>query len=241
MALDEYQNVTIGQDDPMFAPGRERRKRLSDLLGDPNVQAFVQKDDENRAISAILQRNPKLQEQFLLERAKSMNPTAPAGYRNVAGGKMEAIPGGPADPAVKMSKALPTSAASKLFENQQNLRRSEQALALVEGKNITDNRGMTVAAGDKEATGWKGMLAGTELGDQALQRFDPTGVDTRAAIADLGSMIIHDRSGAAVTAAEYPRLRPFIPKVTDDADTARKKLVRFSTEYKRIQDDMVDF
>lgn len=41
------------------------------------------------------------------------------------------------------------------------------------------------------------------------------GVDARSAIADIGSQIIHDRSGAAVTVSEFPRLKPFIPLATD--------------------------
>lgn len=128
-------------------------------------------------------------------------------------------------------RAMPASAVRALMENQQNLRKAESALTLLQG----------APGGDPNATGWKGMLAGTEIGDQVLQRADPKGVNTRAAIADLGSMIIHDRSGAAVTAAEYPRLRPFIPKVTDDADTAKKKLQRFVTEYRHVQQESVDF
>jgi hypothetical protein len=119
-------------------------------------------------------------------------------------------------------KALPTSAAQKLFENQQNLRRAEQALSAVES--------------NPDATGVKGYLP-----DPILQRVDPKGTETRAAVADLGSLIIHDRSGAAVTAAEYPRLRPFIPLATDNAETAKKKLNRFVTEYRKTVKEAQDF
>jgi hypothetical protein len=62
-------------------------------------------------------------------------------------------------------------------------------------------------------------------------------VDTRAAIADLGSLVIHDRSGAAVTASEYPRLAPFIPTSKDDPDAVIKKLRRFKGIYQSIVDD----
>jgi hypothetical protein len=134
-----------------------------------------------------------------------------------------------------MEKAMPSSSVKSLMENQQNLRRAEQALTLISGN---ESGGVQ---GDPKATGWKGLLSTTEIGDQILQRADPKGVETRAAIADLGSMIIHDRSGAAVTAAEYPRLRPFIPKVTDDAATAKKKLNRFVAEYRAVQKEAVDF
>lgn len=127
-------------------------------------------------------------------------------------------------------KALPISAAKGLMENQQNLRRAQEAQALLNGQNVGK------AVGDKEATGWKGYAP-----DALLQRFDPAGIDTRAAIADLGSLVIHDRSGAAVTAMEFPRLRPFIPSDKDDPATARKKLNRFVMEYQNIVDEATGF
>lgn len=127
-------------------------------------------------------------------------------------------------------KALPTSAGTALLTNQQNLRRAEQALALLEGKPVGSMQG------DQNATGWKGFLP-----DAVLQRVDPSGTDARAAIADLGSLVIHDRSGAAVTAAEFPRLQPFIPSPKDDPETARKKLKRFVQVYKEVTDDAKTF
>jgi hypothetical protein len=117
---------------------------------------------------------------------------------------------------------VPASIGQKFMENSQNLRMAENALDLI-GKN-------------KDATGLKGYLP-----DSVLQRVDPAGVDTRAAIANLGSMVIHDRSGAAVTASEYPRLRPFIPSEKDDAETVKKKLTQFAAEYKKINQEMTDF
>jgi hypothetical protein len=64
------------------------------------------------------------------------------------------------------------------------------------------------------------------LPDLIRQRQDPQGVNARATIADIGSMVIHDRSGAAVTAAEFPRLAPFIPSATDSPETVRSKLLQ---------------
>lgn len=129
-----------------------------------------------------------------------------------------------------MEKALPTTAAQKLFENNQNLRRAESALALIEGKDQGEMKG------DTGATGLKGFLP-----DAVLQRVDPKGVDARAAIADLGSLVIHDRSGAAVTAAEFPRLQPFIPSAKDDPETVKKKLKRFVQVYKGITEETKSF
>lgn len=129
-----------------------------------------------------------------------------------------------------LEKALPTSAAGKLMENQQNLRRAEQALELIQGRNVGS------AMGDQDATGWQNYLP-----DFVVQRMDPKGVDTRAAIGDLGSLVIHDRSGAAVTAAEFPRLRPFIPQTTDNPETVKKKLERFVQEYRTTVEEARDF
>lgn len=131
---------------------------------------------------------------------------------------------------VKEEKPVPVSAAKGILSNRDNLRKAQTALALISGETVGD------MAGDKEATGWKGYAP-----EAVLQRTDPKGVNTRAAIGDLGSMVIHDRSGAAVTAAEFPRLRPFIPLVTDDPAVAKKKLARFVSEYEALTEDTESF
>jgi len=130
-------------------------------------------------------------------------------------------------------RALPTSAAQKLMENQQNLRRAEQALGLLTPPKPGE---MPMEGSDPDATGWKGYIP-----DFALQRLDPKGVQARAAVSDIGSLVIHDRSGAAVTASEFPRLRPFIPRAEDDPATARTKLDRFVKEYRAVVDEAADF
>lgn len=116
---------------------------------------------------------------------------------------------------------VPASAQAAMVTNATNLRRAELALKLAEGTDVG------VMQGDRSATGIKGILP-----DTLLQRVDPKGVDARAAIADIGSLVIHDRSGAAVTASEFPRLAPFIPNRTDDAETVKKKLRRFVQVYR---------
>lgn len=55
-------------------------------------------------------------------------------------------------------------------------------------------------------------------------RLQPEGVPLRAAISDLSSAIIHARSGAAVSAMEFDRLRPFVPSETDSVRVAFNKL-----------------
>jgi hypothetical protein len=158
----------------------------------------------------------------------------PVGYRYTQGpdgeARLEPIPGGPKDPNAQTGKPLPASAAKGYLDNLQNLDRAQKALDLLEGKSVGD------ATGDPEATGLKGYLPNV-----LLNRVDPAGVDTRAAIADLGSLVIHDRSGAAVTAAEMPRLAPFIPSANDDAVTAKKKTKLFVQNYKALVDDSAEF
>lgn len=127
-------------------------------------------------------------------------------------------------------RPLPGWAAKEIFETQENLRRAERASSLLAGETVGGMKG------DPNATGLKGYTP-----DFILQRTDPSGNPTRAAIADLGSLIIHQRSGAAVTASEYPRLAPFIPKASDAPEVARQKVKRFLQEYKLHLLEMIEF
>ena len=77
----------------------------------------------------------------------------------------------------------------------------------------------------KKALGLKNMAPGA-IGRAAVDALDPDGVETRAAVAEIGSAQIKDRSGATVTIGEEPRLMPFIPVPTDSPDVAKKKLKR---------------
>jgi hypothetical protein len=70
---------------------------------------------------------------------------------------------------------------------------------------------------------------------------DPEGTKLRALIADIGSLKIHDRSGAAVTASEFPRLRPFIPTISDDAKTVETKLQNFRAVYEQTLRDTTGY
>ena len=139
-------------------------------------------------------------------------------------------------PAGEKPRQIPAPVLTAMSTNQGNIRRAETALALLEGKDVTmkDPKGKDIVLkGDKNATGMLNYLP-----DAIVQRMDTGGIDARAYSADLGSMVIHDRSGAAVTAAEFPRLRPFIPLATDDPETARKKLRRFVAEYTAINNEL---
>jgi hypothetical protein len=104
-------------------------------------------------------------------------------------------------------KSIPEPINAAVLQNHQSLNKLDDALDLLEA--------------NKDAIGLKG-----NLGQTVLNKLDPKGIDTRAAIADIGSIVLHDRSGAAVTAAESPRLLPFIPTPSDTYEAAKSKLTR---------------
>lgn len=90
------------------------------------------------------------------------------------------------------------------------------------------DKGLSELKKNPDAVGWlKGVMSSTGdlSGSNLADRLDPKGVDARAPIANIGSLIIHDRSGAAVTISEMPRLRPFIPVVGDDPGVIEKKML----------------
>lgn len=235
---------TLGQGQTRFGPDgkpianvaakTEKPFIRTRVMGDQEVQEQLQPDGSYQEIG----RGPRFARQIApvvnvgAEGRQGPIIQTDAGPMTVKGGVASPVLGPDGQPLKPKStdKALPTSAAQKLMENNQNLRKAEQALTLISGEKAGG------AEGDAAATGWKGYVP-----DAILQRTDPKGVSTRAAIGDLGSMVIHDRSGAAVTAAEFPRLRPFIPTVTDDPATVKKKLSRFVSEYKAVVDEAKDF
>jgi hypothetical protein len=128
----------------------------------------------------------------------------PTGYRwDKSGENLEKIPGGPADKEEKL-KPIPPNINTAIGTNDMSIKRIEEALDLL--KKYPDSIGL------------KNLLP-----SQALDRADPKGVAARSAIGDIGSLVIHDRSGAAVSQSEMQRLG-FIPTPTDRADNAKTKL-----------------
>lgn len=69
-----------------------------------------------------------------------------------------------------------------------------------------------------------GNIVGNDVTQRLPGEAGAEGMAARAAVANIGSLIIHDRSGAAVTIAETPRLKPFIPMPTDTDRAAATKL-----------------
>jgi hypothetical protein len=125
-------------------------------------------------------------------------------------------------PVPKPLKDLPATVANGYIENQVALNKIDEAITGVQKY--------------PNALGLKNLM-----GDAVRQRTDPEGVSIRAMIADIGSMKIHDRSGAAVSAAEFPRLKPFVPSANDEPAAAVEKLKLFKREYELMQQGITTF
>ncbi len=106
-----------------------------------------------------------------------------------------------------LQKPLEASTRNKIATNKQ----TEQ--------NITKALGSLV--NNRQAVG---LDRGRGISDAIDQRADPQGVEVRALIANIGSMVFHDRSGAAVSVSEAARLKPFIPSIRDTPEAIVQKL-----------------
>lgn len=102
------------------------------------------------------------------------------------------------------------------------------------------DRAITSVGANPDAVGFKAYLPDKML-NMVQKPGYASGVGARADIADIGSLVIHDRSGAAVTVSEYPRLKPFIPQTTDDQATVLKKLTRMKEVLEEESQGMADF
>lgn len=115
---------------------------------------------------------------------------------------------------------MPVAIQTKLLENRDSMRQIENARALL-GKNPN-------SVGAQYAF----------MPDIISQRTDPAGVAVRAAISDIGSLRIHQRSGATVTVAESPRLRPFIPSASDTPQALTAKLAGLEKALREMNADI---
>lgn len=122
----------------------------------------------------------------------------------------------------KGTKPLPSAQSKAFIENETALGKIDRASKFLEE--------------NPKAFGLKNFGP-----DWAVQRMDQGGVSARAAIADIGSLKIHDRSGAAVSASEDQRLKPFVPLATDRPETIKKKLENFVAEYEMIQQEIANY
>lgn len=135
--------------------------------------------------------------------------------RNVKTGEIKPVGGQRA----AQLKPVPAQVVTKVLDNRRAIRNIDGAVKAIDQY----PNGIGVVVGNTPT--W------------ISQRTDPDGVGVRSAIANIGSLLIHDRSGAAVTIAETPRLLPFVPLVSDDPKTAKTKLDRLRREIAAMNAD----
>lgn len=125
-------------------------------------------------------------------------------------------------------RPIPSSALQGIQSNRRTLDKIDKAIAAIE-KN-------------PEALSWSNAIPGMDAINQRIPtKGGAGGVTTRALVADIGSQKLHDRSGAAVTASETPRLVPFIPSVSDTPEAAIEKLRNLRAEYEASADETEAF
>lgn len=156
----------------------------------------------------------------------------PIGWERAPDGSLSPVRGGPADPEYlqrvaetkRQAKDIPATITKAMGENLSGMQKIDSAMQLLDKT--------------PDAIGGWGSLAqyiSPEWGGKFNNEVtDPKGLPARAIITDIGSLKIHDRSGAAVTISETPRLKPFIPSINDSAATAKAKLENLKAEYQNM-------
>lgn len=114
-------------------------------------------------------------------------------------------------------KPLPASLRKAVADNEQTLRSIDEAVAAIE-KN------------PDALHGWDTFTP------EVVRKFTetPDKVTVRAPVADVGSLQIHNRTGANMNIKEEPRLAPFVPDIRDRPENALIKLRRLK---ERIQEE----
>jgi hypothetical protein len=141
---------------------------------------------------------------------------APSGYvwsKDANGQRtLTAISGGPADKS-QILKPVPTQVSTGFIENQNTINKIDNAIQQIQ--NTPDS-----------SFGLRNVV-----GDTVMQRIDPKGSLARAAIAGVAGQKYHDISGAAVSASESNRLKPYIPSSQDTKENILQKLNNMKAEY----------
>jgi hypothetical protein len=137
-----------------------------------------------------------------------IDPTDPTGKKVIVVTAARAIKEGltPASgvPKEDKLKPIPAHINTAISTNNMSINQIQEALDLIK-KN-------------PNAIGLKNYLS-----DEAIDRADPKGVAARSALSNISSLVIHERSGSAVSASEMQRLG-FIPAKTNTYDAAKTKL-----------------
>ena len=153
-----------------------------------------------------------------------IDPTDPTGKKVIVVTAARAIKEGltPASgvPKEEKLKPIPAHINTAISTNDMSIQQIQEALDLIK-KN-------------PNAIGLKNYLS-----DEAIDRADPKGVAARSALSNISSLVIHERSGSAVSASEMQRLG-FIPAKTNTYDAAKTKLEAMLKYAKAQQQGLIE-
>ena len=148
----------------------------------------------------------------------------PPGYRLSADGlRHEYIPGGLADPAQaellarskRDLKAIPPSENDKLSIGASTILNIDKIIGSIDSPQ----------PGQEPSDRFAGWVSRNVPGGELIaQTINPSGVDARAAIADVSSQLLQARSGLAVTEGEYRRLTSLLPNPAEEPKVIKQKL-----------------
>ena len=102
------------------------------------------------------------------------------------------------------------------------------------GKPTKAVTGMFDALRSTKAVRQLGQTTGLPLG------LDAEGISATAALSNLASSIMKDRSGGAITPQEFVRLEPFLPSKFEDEEKNRQNLIDLRAELERIHEERLN-
>ena len=94
----------------------------------------------------------------------------------------------------------------------------------------------TTGKSTKALTGWFDGLRNTSLAQNLGMGMGKDATSAVAALSNLASSIMKDRSGGAITPQEFERLQPFLPSKYDNEEDARQKMVDLKSTLEQIRE-----
>jgi hypothetical protein len=229
LIVDKYTGKTVGTYGKQMTPGEAATNLRALSTQDLNERKFAFDKAQTAQQNAFRQqelgfRGQELQQgQQRLEQGDRELVTDASGnmfFVSKTGAQSRAV-SGPSGEALKgKGQTIPTAVTEEFVKNQANLNSIQDAYKLVEA--------------NPDAVG--PLTGRTPAGIR--DPFAPEkNIQTRAAVARIGSMLIKDISGATVPVAEVPRLAPFIPLPTDDEKAIKVKLNELEKEIRNIEEE----
>ena len=176
-------------------------------------QMMLKQQDESRTSAYQAAQLDFSQQRLALERERAGRDGLPQGYRSTADGKgLEAIPGGPADPAVIQGKATLNDVQSKALQFGARMLQSGQSLDQLAAEGVTQP-GLIKRAADT-------VGAGALLNWSQSPRQQAVEQSQR----DYVNAVLRRESGAAISNSEFDNARKqYFPQPGDSAQVIEQK------------------